>query len=321
MNPVAAAPHPAPYEDPPAGHSSTSRLERTLRAGRFAVTAELNPPDSADPDAVYAAARPLAALTDALNATDASGANCHMSSIGTCALLTRAGCESVFQISCRDRNRIAIQGDVLGAAAMGVRNVLCITGDGVGVGDQPGAKPVFDLDSVALLRTLKTMRDDAMFLSGRRIARPPRLFLGAAENPCAPPHDWRPERLAKKVEAGAEFIQTNYIFDIPLFAAFMARVRDLGLDGRVFVLAGVGPLASARAARWMRAHVPGVHIPDAVIDRLDRAEKPGEEGKRLCIELIRQVREIAGVAGVHIMAYRREHLVCEIIEESGLRPV
>lgn len=307
-----------PYEEPPAGFSSTSRLERVLRAGRFAVTAELNPPDSADPADVYATARPLAELTDALNATDASGANCHMSSIGTCALLTRAGCESVYQISCRDRNRIAIQGDVLGAAAMGVRNVLCLTGDGVGVGDQPGAKPVFDLDSVALLRTLKTMRDDGVFLSGRRISRPPHLFLGAAENPCAPPHEWRPERLAKKVAAGAQFIQTNYIFDIALFERFMARVRDLGLDKRVFILAGVGPLASPRAARWIREHVPGVHIPDAVVARLERAADPAMEGKRLCVELIHRMRATAGVAGVHIMAYRREHLVCDIIRESGL---
>jgi methylenetetrahydrofolate reductase (NADPH) len=144
------------------------------------------------------------------------------------------------------------------------------------------------------------------------------MFLGAAENPCVPPHDWRPERLAKKVEAGAEFIQTNYIFDLALFERFMARIRDLGLDRRVFVLAGVGPLASARAARWMRSNVPGIHIPDAVVERLERAADPAEEGKRLCIELIRQVREIQGVAGIHVMAYRREHQVSEIIAESGV---
>ncbi|WP_339816990.1 methylenetetrahydrofolate reductase [uncultured Paracoccus sp.] len=202
---------------------------------------------------------------------------------------------------------------------MGVRNVLCLTGDGVGVGDQPGARPVFDLDSISLLRTIRTMRDDGMFLSGRRITSPPRMFLGAAENPCIAPLDWRPDRLAKKVEAGADFIQTNYIFDVPTFARFMARVRDLGLDRRVFILAGVGPLASARAARWMRSNVPGVHIPDAVIARMERAADPGEEGKRLCIELIQQIRAIAGVSGVHVMAYRREHLVSEIIAQSGVR--
>ncbi|HUF87136.1 MAG TPA: methylenetetrahydrofolate reductase [Thermohalobaculum sp.] len=307
-----------PYEEPPAGHVSGSRLERVLRAGRFAVTAELNPPDSADPADVFEAARPLAEVVDAINATDASGANCHMSSIGICALLTRAGYGTIYQISCRDRNRIAIQGDVLGAAAMGVRNVLCLTGDGVGVGDQPGARPVFDFDSVSLLRTIRTMRDEGVFLSGRRITRPPRMFLGAAENPCIEPHEWRPNRLAKKVEAGADFIQTNYIFEMPLFERFMERVRDLGLDRRVYILAGVGPLASGKAARWMRSNVPGIHIPDSVIARLEGAQKPADEGKRLCIELIQQIREIKGVAGVHVMAYRREHLVSEIIAESGV---
>ncbi len=307
-----------PYEEPPPGHVSGSRLERVLRAGKFAVTAELNPPDSADPADVFEAARPLGEVADALNATDASGANCHMSSIGICALLTRAGYGTVYQISCRDRNRIAIQGDVLGAAAMGVRNVLCLTGDGVGVGDQPGAKPVFDFNSLTLLRTIRTMRDQGVLLSGRKITRPPRMFLGAAENPCIPPLEWRPERLAKKIEAGAEFIQTNYIYDLPVFERFMARVRDMGLDKKVFILAGVGPLASAKAARWMRSNVPGIHVPDAVIERMEKAAKPGEEGKRICIELIRQIREIKGVAGVHVMAYRREHQVSEIILESGV---
>ncbi|SDE71285.1 methylenetetrahydrofolate reductase [Ruegeria marina] len=306
------------YDEPPPGHVSGSRLERVLRSGHFAVTAELNPPDSADPADVFEAARPLAEVADAINATDASGANCHMSSIGICALLTRAGHGTIYQISCRDRNRIAIQGDVLGAAAMGVRNVLCLTGDGVGVGDQPGAKPVFDFDSLSLLRTIRTMRDQGTFLSGRRITSPPRMFLGAAENPCVEPLDWRPERLAKKVEAGAEFIQTNYIFDVPVFERFMARVRDMGLERRVFILAGVGPLASARAARWMRSNVPGIHIPDAVIERIEKSAKPAEEGKRLCVELMQQIREIPGVAGVHVMAYRREHEVSEIVAESGV---
>ncbi len=318
MSGESALPEMPAYEAPPPGHSSGSRLERVLRSGTFAVTAELNPPDSADPADVFEAARPLSEVADALNATDASGANCHMSSIGICSLLTRAGYGTVYQISCRDRNRIAIQGDVLGAAAMGVRNVLCLTGDGVGVGDQPGAKPVFDFDSVSLLRTIRTMRDEGTFLSGRKIARPPRMFLGAAENPCVPPYEVRPERLAKKIEAGAEFIQTNYIFDVPLFERFMARVRDLGLHERAFILAGVGPLASARAARWMRSNVPGIHIPDAVIERMERAAKPAEEGKALCIELIQRLREIPGVAGIHVMAYRREHEVSDIILRSGV---
>ncbi|SHL50514.1 methylenetetrahydrofolate reductase (NADPH) [Roseovarius marisflavi] len=306
------------YSKPPEGHVSHSRLERVLRSGRFAVTAELNPPDSADAADVFEAAQPLGEVADAINATDASGANCHMSSIGICALLTRAGYSPVYQISCRDRNRIAIQGDVLGAAALGVSNVLCLTGDGVGVGDQPGAKPVFDFDSLTLLRTIRTMRDKGVFLSGRKITRPPLLFLGAAENPCIQPYEWRPDRLIKKIEAGAEFIQTNYIFDIPLFEKFMARVRDEGADKRVFIIAGVGPLASAKAARWMRSNVPGIHIPDHVIARMEGAANQSEEGKKICIELMQQLREIEGVAGVHIMAYRREHLVSSIILESGV---
>jgi methylenetetrahydrofolate reductase (NADPH) len=306
-----------PISAPP-GHKSGSILERVLRKGWFSVTAELNPPDSADPRDVLKAAEPLKDIADAINATDASGANCHMSSMGICSILSRAGYGIVLQISCRDRNRIAIQGDVLGAAAMGVGNVLCLTGDGVGVGDQPGAKPVFDFDSLSLLRTLKTMRDDAMFLSGRKLSTPPRIFLGAAENPCTPPIGFRADRFEKKVRAGADFIQTNYIYNVPVFVEFMKRVRDMGLHEKVFILAGVGPLASAKTARWMRNNVPGIHIPDAVIDRLEKAAEPAEEGKKLCIELIQQVREIEGVAGVHVMAYRREHLVHEIVEESGI---
>lgn len=299
-----------------------SRLERVLCSGRFAVTAELNPPDSADPQAVYDAALVLAEVADAINATDASGANVHMSSVAICALLTRAGYEPVLQMTCRDRNRIAIQGDLLGAAAMGVRNVLCLTGDDVTAGDQPQAKRVFDLDSIQLLRTAVIMRDKGMFLSGRKLDVPPRFFLGAACNPFVPPYDWRPARLAKKIEAGADFIQTQYCFDVARFRRFMQQVRDLGLHERAYILVGVGPLRSERAAEFMRTRVPGVVIPDEIVGRLRKTppEKKREEGKRICIEIIQQVREIEGVAGVHVMAYRQEELVAEIIEETGLLP-
>jgi methylenetetrahydrofolate reductase (NADPH) len=301
---------------------SGSRLERVLRSGRFAVTAELNPPDSADPQAVYERALVLAGVCDAINATDASGANVHMSSVGICALLTRAGYEPILQVSCRDRNRIAIQGDLLGAAAMGVRNVLCLTGDGVQVGDQPEAKPVFDLDAITLLHTARTMRDQGRFLSGRRLDVPPKLFLGASDNPFAPPFDYRPLRLAKKIEAGAEFIQTQFCFDLPRLQEHMRRVRDLGLHQRAYILVGVGPLRSARVAEWMRDNIPGVVIPDQVINRLRSVPdaKQCDECKRICIEIIQQVREIEGVSGVHVMAYRQEELVAEIIEEAGLLP-
>ncbi|MCA9917784.1 MAG: methylenetetrahydrofolate reductase [Anaerolineales bacterium] len=298
------------------------RLERVLRSGRFAVTSELNPPDSADPEDVYRAAITLSTVCDGINAVDASGAHCHMSSVAICALLTRAGYEPVYQVACRDRNRIAIQGDLLGAAAMGVHNVLCITGDDVSAGDQPEAKRVFDFDSIQLLRTARTMRDEGVFLSGRKLTTPPRLFLGAAANPFVPPYDWRPMRLAKKIAAGADFIQTQYCFDVPRLEEYMRRVRDMGLHEKVYILVGVGPLRSDRAAEFMRKNVPGVHIPDAVVERLRKTpkEKKQAEGKRICVEIIQQVREIEGVSGVHVMAYRQEELVAEIIDESGLLP-
>jgi len=300
------------------GFSSAGRLERVLRSGRFAITAELNPPDSADPEDTYRQAMVLSQACDAVNATDASGANCHMSSMGICALLTRAGYSPVLQISCRDRNRIAIQGDVLGAAAMGVHNILCLTGDGVQTGDQPDAKPVFDLDSTSLLQTIRTMRDEGKFRSGRKITTPPQVFIGAAANPFAPPYDWRPLRLAKKIEAGAQFVQTQYCYDIPMLETYMTAVRDMGLDKQCYILVGVGPMASARTAKWIRKNVPGVHIPDTIIARLEGAEDQKREGKKLCTELIQQIREIPGVAGVHIMAYRQEEFVTEIIAESGV---
>lgn len=323
MNAVANTPS-EPHYDPSAplaplpGHSSRGRLERVLRSGRFAVTAELNPPDSADPREVYERALVLAEACDAINATDASGAHVHMSSVGICSLLTRAGYSVVMQISCRDRNRIAIQGDVLGASAMGVQNILCLTGDGVQVGDQPGAKPVFDLDSTSLLETIRTMRDEGKFLSGRKLTYTPHVFLGAVANPFVPPYDYRAIHMGKKVAAGAQFIQTQYCFDVELLERFMARVRDLGLDKQCFIIVGVGPLASARAARWMRANVPGVHIPDAIIKRMEGAANQRAEGKAICIEIIQRVRAIAGVAGVHAMAYRQEELVSEIIQASGV---
>jgi methylenetetrahydrofolate reductase (NADPH) len=300
------------------GHSSPGRFERVLRAGGFAVTAELAPPDSADPEDVYARARVFDGHVDAINATDGSGANCHMSSVAVCALLTRIGYSPVMQISCRDRNRIAIQGDILGGAAMGVANVLCLTGDGVQAGDHPQAKPVFDLDSISLLETARRLRDAGQFESGRALTSRPRMFLGAAENPFAPPYDWRPLRLAKKIAAGAQFIQTQYCFDVPMLRGFMARLDDLGLLDAIFILIGVGPLPSARTAEWLRRHVAGVHIPDAVVARLAGAANPRAEGRKLCVELIQELREIRGVSGVHMMAYRQEEAVAEVIESSGV---
>ncbi|MBS0367173.1 MAG: methylenetetrahydrofolate reductase [Proteobacteria bacterium] len=300
------------------GHTSPGRFERVLRAGQFVVTTELAPPDSADPAEVFARARIFDGYVDAINATDGSGANCHMSSMAVCALLTRVGYAPVMQISCRDKNRIAIQGDILGAAAMGVCNILCLTGDGVQAGDHPQALPVFDLDSMTLLQTARTLRDEHHFLSGRRITHAPRVLLGAAENPFTQPIAWRAERLAKKVAAGAQFIQTQYCYDVPLLRQFLQQVEALGLLDKVFILVGVGPFKSAKAAEWIRTHVPGVHIPDAVIARLKGAADQAAEGRQLCTDLIQEIRDVKGVHGVHVMAYRQEETVAEIIDRSGI---
>ena len=300
------------------GHVSPGRFERVLRAGLFAVTTELAPPDSADPGDVLTRARVFDGVVDAINATDGSGANCHMSSLGVCAILTRAGYSPILQVSCRDRNRIAIQGDILGAAALGVCSMLCLSGDDVSVGDHPEAKPVFDLDSVSLLDTARIMRDEHRFLSGRRLDSPPRLFLGASINPFAPPADARVHQLAKKIAGGAQFVQSQYCFDIAMARDFLNRARDMGLLERCFVLMGVGVLASAKTAKWLKSAIPGVHIPDETIRRLEQAEKPRAEGRRITVELIQQLAQMPGVSGVHVMAYRQEEWVGEIVAASGV---
>lgn len=300
------------------GHTSPGRLERVLRSGAFAVTSELDPPDSADPQDVYDRARVFDGYVDAINATDGSGANCHMSSMAVCALLTRIGYAPVMQISCRDRNRIAIQGDILGGAAMGVANMLCLTGDGVQSGDHPQAKPVFDLDCMSLLEIGRTLRDEHRFQSGRKVSYAPRVFFGAAANPFGRPFDWRADRLAKKVAAGAQFVQTQYCYDVPRLKTYLQQVEDLGLRDKVFILVGVGPLRSAKAADWMRTHVPGIHIPDSVIKRMAGAEKPAQEGRQVCIDLIQEIQALKGVSGVHVMAFRQEETVAEIIQRSGV---
>jgi 5,10-methylenetetrahydrofolate reductase len=298
--------------------TTDSRLERLLLAGEFVVTAEFSPPDSADPADVAVQLRHFRDHVDAINVTDGSGANCHMSSLGVSALLVQAGCEPVMQISCRDRNRIAIQGDILGAAALGIRNLLCLTGDGTGAGDHPDAKPVFDLDSMSLLQAARVMRDEGRFLSGRKLAHPPRLFLGGADNPFVPPFDMRPLRLARKIAAGAQFVQTQYCFDLERLEDYMARVRDEGLDKRCHILVGVGPIASAKTARWLRSKVPGVHIPDAIVARLEGAADPRAEGRRICVEMMQAIRGIRGVAGVHIMAPKQDQAIPDLVRESGV---
>lgn len=306
---------PLPMRD---GHVSHGRYEQVLREGHFAVTTEIAPPDSADPDEVLKRASLFDGYVDAINATDGSGAHCHMSSLAVCSILTRVGYSPILQVSCRDRNRISIQGDTLGAAALGVCNVLCLTGDDVGSGDHPGAKPVFDLDSISLAQTVKTMRDKGQFLSGRKLELEPRLFIGSSINPFVPPIENRADQLAKKIISGADYIQSQYCFDVEIMKEFMARAVDMGLTEKTFILPGVGVLASAKTARWMRDNVPGVHIPDEIIRRLDGADKPMREGRQVCVELMQKIKEIPGVAGIHVMAYKQEKWVGDVVKRSGI---
>jgi len=300
------------------GHASQGRFERVLRAGHFVVTSEIAPPDSADAEEVYRRAELFDGSVDAINATDGSGGNCHMSSVAVCALLSHVGYSPIFQISCRDRNRIAIQGDILGAAAMGVCNVLALTGDDVSAGDHPEAKPVFDLDSISLLTTIRTMRDDSMFLSGRKLDLAPKLFAGSTINPFVPPEASKVLQLRKKIAAGAQFIQSQYCFEMDTLKSMMKRAVDMGLAEKAFILPGVGTLASAKTARWLTNNVPGVYIPEEIIQRLETAKNQKKEGQKICVELMQQVKEIEGVSGVHVMAYRQEEYVSEMVAASGV---
>ena len=299
---------------------TSGRFESALRSGKFVVTAEVTPPDSADPQDVVQAANTLGRYADALNVTDGSGANCHISSIAACTILSQAGYEVIFQMSCRDRNRIAMQGELLGASALGLNNVLCLTGDDVTAGDHPQAKRVFDFDSTQLIQTARIMRDEGIFLSGRKLSAKPNFFLGGADNPFVEPFDFRPLRLAKKIEAGAEFFQTQYCFDVERLKSHMQKVCELGLHEKSFILVGVGPLRSERTAEFLRTKVPGVIVPDAVVERMRNAQDKRIEGKKICAEIIQQVREIEGIAGIHMMAYKQEEAGAEILEETGLLP-
>jgi methylenetetrahydrofolate reductase (NADPH) len=316
------------------GYKSGSRLERLLRDGHFVATGELGPPQSADPSAILKKAELLSGACDAANITDNQTAVVRMSSIGAGVLAIQSGLEPIIQMTCRDRNRLAIQSDLLGAYALGVRNLLCLTGDHQSFGNHPTAKNVHDLDSIQLIKMVKDMRDECTFQCGDEFkGQEPRFFIGAAAAPFADPYDFRPYRLGKKVQAGADFIQTQLIYDVERFEDYMSRVRALGLHEQVYILAGVGPLKSPGMARYMRDNVPGLLVPDKLVDRmgdaakgLDREDKKAvreayrAEGIRICIELIRQLREIEGVAGVHIMAIEWESAVRSIVEGAGLLP-
>ena len=301
---------------------SESRLERVLRAGHFAFTAELGPPRGANVEALKQKAGFLRGRVDAVNITDNQTAVVRMSSWGASLLALREGLEPVYQMVCRDRNRLAMQADILGAYANGIHNILCLSGDLQDFGDHPEAKSVYDIDSLQLLQTVRTMRDEGKFLSGQDIDTPPRLFIGAAANPFADLPQWRARRLAKKVRAGADFVQTQCVFNMARFSEFVGQARDLGLLDKVFLLAGVTPLKSIGMATYMQQKVPGMDVPDAVLKRLRGVPKKqvADEGIRIACEQIAQFRELPGVAGVHLMAIEWEHKVPEIAERAGLLP-
>ena len=300
---------------------SGSRLERVLTSGAFAVTGELGPPKSGDPEVVRKKARILKGNVDAVNITDCQTAIVRMSSIGAGLLAQAEGVEPVIQMTCRDRNRIGMQADILGAAALGLKNLLCLTGDHQKFGNHPGAKGVFDMDSIQLLGMVRGMRDDRTFQCGEPIkSGEPRLFLGAAANPFAGPFEFRAARLGKKVANGADFIQTQIVYNVEKFAQFMAMVRDLGLHQKVHILAGVTPPKSIGMARYMKTSVPGMDVPDEVIDRLRGAKDKEDEGINICVDIINRVREIEGVAGVHVMAIEWESAVPEIVSRAKLLP-
>ncbi|OAQ20879.1 acetyl-CoA decarbonylase/synthase complex subunit delta [Thermosulfurimonas dismutans] len=298
-----------------------SHLQKVLSEGHFAVTAEIGPPKSADGEVVRKKARILKGYVDAANITDCQTAIVRMSSIASAVLVMAEGVEPVIQMTCRDRNRIGIQADLLGAAALGVKNLLCITGDHQKFGNHPEAKGVFDLDSIQLTAMVRQMRDEGKFLCGEELtgARP-EFFIGAVENPFADPFEFRVKRLEKKVKAGAEFIQTQIIYNVERFKKFMEMARDLGLTEKVYILAGITPPKSFGMARYMKYFVPGLDVPDEILKRMKEAKDKREEGINIAVDIIQQVREIPGVAGVHIMAIEWEEAVPEIVKRAGLHP-
>ncbi|HEY9522164.1 MAG TPA: methylenetetrahydrofolate reductase [Thermopolyspora sp.] len=293
-----------------------SILRDRLESGAFAVTAEISPPRGADPGVIRGKVAPLRGLVDAVNITDNQSSFVRLSSWAGSLIALTEGVEPVMQVTCRDRNRIALQSDLISASALGIHNITIMTGDHPRHGDHADATPVFDLDSQELLRAARAMRDEHRLLSGREVDPAPEWFLGAVENPFGP---GAAARLAKKADAGAQFVQTQFVFDVPAFETWMEQVRDLGLDERCHVIAGVGPIRSARALEHMSTNLPGVHIPDDIADRLRGASDIAEEGVRLCVDLIRRVREIPGVHGVHIMAIGYEHGIPDIVRRAGIR--
>jgi methylenetetrahydrofolate reductase (NADPH) len=302
--------------------TSDSHLEKMLGQGEFAVTSECGPPRGADAEVIKKKGALLKGTVDAINVTDNQTSVVRMSSFSSCVLLTQIGLEATLQMVTRDRNRIAIQSDILGAAALGINNILCLSGDHQKFGDHSTAKNVYDIDSIHLIQTVKNMRDEGKFLGGEDLKGIPKLFIGAAANPFADPFESRVVRLAKKVAAGVQFIQTQCIFNLERFAEWMEQVRDRGLHEKVHILGGVTPMKSVGMANYMKNMVPGMDVPDALIARIKGVEKDkrAEEGVKIAVETIQQLKEMEGVHGVHIMAIEWEEMVPRIAEEAGLLP-
>jgi methylenetetrahydrofolate reductase (NADPH) len=306
---------------------SGSKLERLLRMGHFVVTADWGPPASADPNDFIEQTSGFRDLVDVVHVADLGGAMPGMCGIAGAALLERLGVETLLHMTCRDRNRLKLQADILGAHALGVRNLLCMTGDHPLIGDHPEARPVFDLDSIALTEMVRRMRDEGTLDSGRPLKAAPKVFIGGAVAPTAPPLDFRPHRLAKKIAAGVDFVISQQIFDMDLLGQYMRQVCDMGLNEKVYTLIGVGALPGPELARWNSENIPGVVVPEPVIQRLRGVpeKRRRSEGIRICVEQIEQLREMAGVSGICIMTNEHEGWVptLEIIEAAGLseRPI
>jgi methylenetetrahydrofolate reductase (NADPH) len=301
---------------------SAGRLQQVLSRGGFAVTAEVGPPRGANADIVREKATLLKGYVDAINVTDNQTAIVRMSSISACAHLVQMGLEPVMQMVTRDRNRIALQSDIMGAYSLGIRNILCLSGDHQTFGSQPGAMNVYDIDSMHLIQAVKLMRDEGKDMSGYALNLAPKMFIGAAENPFADPFEFRVIRLAKKIAVGAEFIQTQCVFDVDRFKEWVRLARERGLTDKVHILAGLTPLKSARAAKYMATKVSGITIPESILKRMEGVskEKAAEEGVKICLETIQQLKEIKGVHGIHIMAIEWEEKVPEIVKSAGLYP-
>ncbi len=299
-----------------------SRLKKVLQGGSFAVTAECGPPKGADPQVIKKKGKMLKDFIDSVNVTDNQTGVVRLSSLAACALLLQEGLDPILQMVTRDRNRIALQSDILGASALGIRNILCLSGDHQSFGNQPQAKGVFDIDSMQLIQLVRQMRDQGVILGGEKLTEPPDLFVGAVENPFADPLSYRVLRLEKKVAAGAEFIQTQSIYNLGRFKEWMKEVMDRGIQEKVSILGGITPLKSARMAEYMSDQVAGMDIPDEIIKRMKSApaDKQREEGIKIAVETMRALKEMKGIRGVHIMAIEWEEAVPQLVEEAGLVP-